>query len=428
MRVAWHITRKIFLEACAIFVLLTAPVWATEDPSLILAASRGDDFEVDRLLRSGINVNDANGGGVTALIAASRGGDRNLGVVRRLLQAGADRSLRDKTGRNAFQSAVINGHLELTRHFVATGSPMTDDWPLPGASRSEPLAALAGASPNPEVARFLLESGANFRVYGAGSEDCGPFYWALKLRRDETLKFLHSRKKEQFWGCQSGVSPLMLAIDLAYPLAIIEFLATADEVNRVTRNGETALTKAVNKRQLAIVELLLQSGANPRQTTTSGNTALHLAAANGVPDISASLLTAGASLEARNKRRETPLHHAVRNCRLQMANALVGQGSDTLARDIEGNGLVAMAVQSGCYAMIEWALLKKLDIDDQNSRGRTPLMIAAIEGNDNLVRWLVGQGANLGARDFEGTSLIAIAGAHNKPAIVQLLIQLGAKR
>jgi ankyrin repeat protein len=400
---------------------------ATTEPSLVAAAADGNEALLNSLLRAGATVDQPNSKGVTALIAATRGGDRNLGLVKSLIDAGADRRLRDQIGRNAFQIAVTNGHLELTRYYLESGSSVTDDWPVPGAGRSEPLAALAGASPNPEVARLLLEHGVNFRVYGAGGLNCGPFYWALKLDRDKTLRFLQSRKKEQFWECQKGISPLMLAIELGKRSEIIEFLAEPDEVNRAAQTGEIALGPATALGNLVAVDILLKRGANARQETGGGTTALHLAAAMGHKAIAEKLLAAGASLEARNKRRETPLHHAVLGCRAAMADSLVEWGGDTLARDLEGNGLMGMAVLSRCVTMLEWALARKQEIDDSNSMGRTPLMLAAMVGTVDVVRWLASKGAKLDMRDYDGQSALSIAIGHNRAEAVKFLLELGAK-
>ena len=93
---------------------------------------------------------------------------------------------------------------------------------------------------------------------------------------------------------------------------------------------------------LAVIELLVAAGANPRTRTQDGETALHRAAARwkGL-EVVAALLAAGADPMARDARGATPLHSAA-SADLNEDNprgtidALLGAGANPLAEDEDG--------------------------------------------------------------------------------------------
>lgn len=82
----------------------------------IRAAHRGYAQIVDRLVVAGVDVNHVNRLGWTALLEAvilGDGEEAHREVVRRLLRAGADRSIRDPQGRTALDIAVAREHDEM---------------------------------------------------------------------------------------------------------------------------------------------------------------------------------------------------------------------------------------------------------------------------------------------------------------------------
>jgi ankyrin repeat protein len=83
---------------------------------LIRAAHRGYPVIIDRLVKAGVEVDHVNRLGWTALLEAvilGTGGDEHQAVVRRLLEAGADRSIADREGRTALDHARERGFTEI---------------------------------------------------------------------------------------------------------------------------------------------------------------------------------------------------------------------------------------------------------------------------------------------------------------------------
>jgi ankyrin repeat protein len=90
------------------------------DVELIVAADRGDEPEVARLLAAGADVGAHDGSGRTALIAAAWG--NHLGVACRLIGAGADVNAKDETEQSAYLIATSEGYLELLEATLTAGA------------------------------------------------------------------------------------------------------------------------------------------------------------------------------------------------------------------------------------------------------------------------------------------------------------------
>ncbi|XP_020098684.1 potassium channel AKT1-like [Ananas comosus] len=153
--------------------------------TLCFAAIRGDDFLLHQLLRRGLNPNEADNNGHSALhIAASKGSDH---CVRLLLDFGADPNCRDLEGRVPLWEALLGKHKAVVRLLVDNGADLSSgdtglyactaveennidllkdirryggDITLPRKDGSTAL-HLAVCEGNSQLVEFLLEIGAN---------------------------------------------------------------------------------------------------------------------------------------------------------------------------------------------------------------------------------------------------------------------------
>lgn len=84
---------------------------------LFAAVTRGDTREVTRQLRLGRNVNTADSYGSTILILAALSG--NIGMIKCLIDAGADVNVRNRTGWTALISITTVGACHIhTKHEI----------------------------------------------------------------------------------------------------------------------------------------------------------------------------------------------------------------------------------------------------------------------------------------------------------------------
>ncbi len=86
----------------------------------------------------------------------------------------------------------------------------------------------------------------------------------ITKRRDMTyLRFVLARGGNVNLQDGAGNTPLMLAVDAAWPEGIREILNRKANVNLANNGGETPLMRAVQRRDGELVQLLLTSGADP---------------------------------------------------------------------------------------------------------------------------------------------------------------------
>jgi ankyrin repeat protein len=147
-----------------------------EGTPLVVAAEHGHAGVVRLLLERGADVNASDYYNYTALNNAARQGHEE--VVSILLSCGANSSRRSVTGSTALIVASFTGHLDVVRqllqHMAGRGLDERDDY---GCT------ALRGAcsSGHVEVARSLLLAGADHTIAGSDGETPRPVAAAYGL-------------------------------------------------------------------------------------------------------------------------------------------------------------------------------------------------------------------------------------------------------
>jgi RNA polymerase primary sigma factor len=83
--------------------------------------------------------------------------------------------------------------------------------------------------------------------------------------------------------------------------------------------------------------------------------------------------------------------------------------------------LVRAAVQNGNLALVADDLTKGGEINAQDNRGQTPLMLAASRGHTSLCRLLLENGADISQQDDEGRAALEIARVEGRQEVVLLI-------
>ena len=152
-------------------------------------------------------------------------------------------------------------------------------------------------------------------------------------------------------------------------------VVNANELNPL--GGEPALVLAIREGSTAVVQdLLAHPGTDLERKAVNGNTALMMAAFKRDGDTVRALLDKGAKV---NQPGWTALHYAAASGDVAIAQLLIERGAQVNALSPRPSGAV------------------------------TPLMMAAREGQDGIVRLLLAKGANAGLKNTEGFTAAQLA-------------------
>lgn len=194
------------------------------------------------------------------------------------------------------------------------------------------------------------------------------------------------------------------------------------QVNVKDQVGMTLLLWAAILKNAAIVELLLENGAEMdiRDTQTE-STVLHWAAAGGDVKVIKLLLEKGAQIDVQNNKGCTALHWAVRTMFEYMGvgvekyekvvEMLINAGANVNVPENNGNTPLhnAMKNENDMNAIVKILLNHGANVDMQNRKGNTPLHCAIQEGKVNDVKILLKHGANVNIQNNNDETPLLLA-------------------
>ncbi|AXQ31288.1 ankyrin repeat domain-containing protein [Solimonas sp. K1W22B-7] len=125
------------------------------------------------------------------------------------------------------------------------------------------------------------------------------------------------------------------------------------DVNALDTLDQTALIGAVSHKQLLVIKLLLNSGANPNLADQAGWTPLIHAVYSGAdPDLLGLLLDAGADVNGRNDRGITALYLASVGGREEQVRYLLSRGADPALASKAGYTALKIAQLKGLQKIV----------------------------------------------------------------------------
>ena len=394
---------------------------AQPDGATALAwAAHWDDLETAELLiRTGANVNAANEYGVTPLaLACTNGSDA---MVEKLLKAGADPNAALPTGETALMTAARTGNVDAVISLLAHGADINANEPR----RGQTALMWALEQKHAEVARTLIEHGADVHARSEGGFT--PLLFAARQGDQTTVQML-----------------LSAGADLNE--------ATPDQSNRGARNpqdrstpgGMTALLMASASDHEELALFLLDLGADPNPADSNGATALHYALLRGM-----SLLKGAYTHIAVNA-------YLLRPHMMELVKALLAHGADVNAQlvkdplrpsfastprfSLAGATPFMLAVGTLDVDLMRFLIANGADPLLPTQKNVTPLMVAAGLGNWDVKhtaeekrraveasKLLVEKGADVNAVGEFGYTALHGAAYNGEDEVIQFLVDNGAK-
>ena len=231
-----------------------------------------------------------------------------------------------------------------------------------------------------------------------------------------------------------GTTLLMWAIE-ARNSAVAEMLIDAGaDVSRVNRYGITALYLAARQGDAAATRALLDHGADANSALPEGETVLMTASKNGNPEVLSLLLRGGADVDGTMPAGESPfLYGADPNARESWH-----QQTALMWASATGNvDAMRVLIESGASVDDYTATILAPKVKDGFKQGGfvyadippgrlTALHFAAREGQIESVRTLIEAGADLDIGDDFGTNALVLATLNGYLDIAGLLLEAGA--
>ncbi|MBA1148287.1 hypothetical protein H0Z60_14620 [Ectothiorhodospiraceae bacterium WFHF3C12] len=286
----------------------------------------------------------------------------------------------------------------------------------PNARNGEHVSALelAMAHEAPAVIKALVESGASYPKDAPQSlaEAAG----ALEDRELGNWLLRYARR---------GPHPVL---DVAARGDVDTLAGLLDQepraVNATDPLGMTALVRAILSGQRETAELLLARGAHPNLSGTDGVTPLAAAAIAGAAETARSLIDADAIVDYAGPGGRRPLMAALAAARPSTAWVLLDAGANR-GRMAEDSGHPAdLAEATGLGA-----LAKRTGLARSGPNPRAELVQAITKGDEDRVLMLIKSNSVIDANDTDdaGVPYLHLAAMAAKPAVMRVLLSLGAK-
>lgn len=213
------------------------------------------------------------------------------------------------------------------------------------------------------------------------------------------------------------------------------------DVNLPEPDGTTPLLWAVYNSSPELVQLLLDAGADPNTPNSLDISPLLQASRYGNAGLISALLASGARLADATLATEPPLLAAARAGSVEAVSMLLAAGADPNGTEpLEQQAALMWAVAEGHLDVARVLLDAGADPDlqariselterknaDFPSGGFAPLHWAARNGDEAMIRLLLGKGANINARNGDGSTPMMLAIVNDRFDIAAKLLELDA--
>jgi ankyrin repeat protein len=188
---------------------------------------------------------------------------------------------------------------------------------------------------------------------------------------------------------------------------------------------DQSMFKAIRANDIPLIERQISHGAGVNSRGQHDTTPLMYAAAFGSVECMKLLLAAGADVNAKNAFDATALMWSAGD--LTRVQLLVEKGADVNAKSKQGRTpLMIAANHSGAEQVVRFLLANGADAKIRDTANTTALIAAAQANDAESVGLLLEQGVDANARDLSGGTALMFAAGNDNVAAVQLLLKARA--
>ncbi|XP_067653126.1 ankyrin-3-like [Haliotis asinina] len=301
-------------------------------------------------------------------MVAAVAGHREL--LELLVEKGANVSLLDVEDNNILHVVCMEGNLEIVKYIY---SRKIIDIDSRGGNGTTPLlsAALFGKM---DVYCFLMKIGAD-----------------MSKENDDGENILHM-------ACQGG------------NVKIVKYILTQNivDINGNDDNKMTPFLLAAYHGNSDVLELLVQKGANTLAVNRKRRNSLHLSCTGGHVDAAKCVLNqTSVDINSKDCEEMTPVMLAASHGKSEVFDMLMKKGADLSVIDKNGENILHCACRGGNVEIVNYILMQNIvDINSKEYKEKTPVMLAASHGKNEVFDILMKKGADLSVTDENGDNIL----------------------
>jgi uncharacterized protein len=387
-----RIEMRITLLSGCLWALLAATALHAADTRLADAAMAADNTAMRSLLNQKVDVNVAQADGTTALHWAARHDD--LETANLLIRAGANVKAANRFGITPLALACTNGNAAIIEALLKGGPNGGEDANSVVSVSGDTALMLASRTGKTDAIAVLLNHGADVNKTNADGQT--PLMWAAAAKNAGAVQLLVDRKANLNAKTKNAPPPKPMDTIFSAPYPV---------------GGMTALIFAARQNDRESAKILIDAGADIKETAADGTSPLMIAIVNGHYALASYVLDKGADPNAADSKGRAALYAAVDMRNLEWSTRPSPPEKDSL-NDLD---LIKALLTHG--ANPNQRLTKKIPLRGQpafdgrwaNMTGATPLWRAAQSDDVTVMRLLKENGADptIPASDHTTTLMVA---------------------
>jgi serine/threonine-protein phosphatase 6 regulatory ankyrin repeat subunit A/serine/threonine-protein phosphatase 6 regulatory ankyrin repeat subunit B len=361
--------------------------------ALINAAEMGDKVMARLLIKAGGDVKNSRALTNTIGCYNYDNEDKKERVVKLLISLGANVNTKDEQGRTALMEAARNGYEKMVQLLIDNGADVRNSTAL--------IDAVGGYSYDEQkkerIVMMLIRSGANVNtkdewgrtaLMEAARNGCESI---VQLLIDNGADVKNSTALISAVGCYGNDEDKKERI-------VMLLIRSGANVNAKDKQGRTALMEAARNGCETIVPLLINNGADVKNSTALIDAVESYGNDEDKKErIVMLLIRSRANVNAKDEQGRTALLEAARNGYEKMVQLLIDNGTDVNAATMA----IRAAVKIGNERIVKLLIDAGADINTYNTSTRNKLLYKAlIMGKEGIVKLLLNAGVSVGKDDL----------------------------
>ena len=251
--------------------------------------------------------------------------------------------------------------------------------------------------------------------------------WAVESSALDVLRFLLDMSSESINKIgKYGQTLTHKAVEKRSLEVLTLLLESGAAVNVVDESKSSPLLDAANANCVQIMQKLIESGAKVNEADDNGRTPLHLAALSDNPKVLTVMLEAKASINVRDSKERTPLHLATFLGYIHVVERLLKENAEIQTVDYRGQSPLHTAAVYSKTALAKLFPENGASPDQVDGSDNTALHLAIKSCDASAVQLMLDKGADFKIKGRDGLSYLGLASGRGLATILEMLLDVGS--